>query len=108
MNSTSGKLTTVNGDAGGTKEWKLDAVELFKKGRTTEARKLMCNSARPEEMEEVFRWLYDNLELWSSDVIKQDQAVVIIRNGAANIPLVADPEINLSATIIELCQLEQQ
>jgi hypothetical protein len=108
MNSTSGKLTTANGDEGGTKEWKLDAVELFKKGRTTEARKLMCNSARPEEMEEVFRWLYDNLELWSLDVEKQDQAIVIIRNGMANIPLVADPEINLSATIIELCQLEQQ
>jgi replication factor C small subunit len=108
MNSTSGKLISATGDEGGTKEWKLDAVELFKKGRTSEARKLMCNSARPEEMEEVFRWLYDNLELWSPDIEKQDQAIVIIRNGMANIPLVADPEINLSATIIELCQLEQQ
>jgi replication factor C small subunit len=108
MNSTSGKLTTATGDEGGTKEWKLDAVELFKKGRTSEARKLMCNSARPEEMEEVFRWLYDNLELWSPDIEQQDQAIIIIRNGMANIPLVADPEINLSATIIELCQLEKQ
>jgi hypothetical protein len=37
---------------------------------------------------------------------QQDQAIVIIRNGAANIPLIADQEINLSATLIELCQLQ--
>jgi hypothetical protein len=30
---------------------------------------------------------------------------VIIRNGAANVPLVADQEINLSATLIELGQI---
>ncbi len=37
--------------------------------------------------------------------IKQDQAIVIIRNGAANVPLVADQEINLSATLIELSNI---
>jgi hypothetical protein len=50
--------------------------------------------------------MYDNLDLWSKDVEKQDQAIIIIRNGIANIPLVADQEINLSATLIELGQLE--
>ena len=62
-------------------------------------------NARPEEMEEVFRWMYDNLSLWSADLYKQDQAIVIIRDGIAKIPLVADQEINLSATLIELGQL---
>jgi hypothetical protein len=38
-------------------------------------------------------------------VLKQDQAIIIIRNGMANMPLIADQEINLSATISELCQL---
>jgi hypothetical protein len=56
-------------------------------------------------MEEVFRWMYDNLDLWSTDVHKQDQAIVIIRNGIANIPMVADQEINLAATMIELAGL---
>jgi hypothetical protein len=60
---------------------------------------------RPEEMEDMFRWLYDNLDLWSTDTEKQDEAIVIIRNGYVNIPLVADQEINLSATLVELCQL---
>jgi replication factor C small subunit len=105
MNSGSGKLTTPHGDEGGVREWKLDVVNLFKQGQILEARKLMCASVRPEEMEEVFRWMYDNLGLWSADQEKQDQAIVIIRNGLANVPLVADQEINLSATLIELTNL---
>jgi len=105
MNSQEGRLTAPHGDEGGVREWKVEVVALFKAGRILDARKLMCASARPEEMEEVFRWMYDNLELWSSDVHKQDQAIVIIRQGLVNHSFVADPEINLSATLVELCQL---
>jgi hypothetical protein len=65
----------------------------------------MCSSVRPEEMEEVFRWMYDNLELWSKDPEKQDQAIVVIRNGLVNTSFVADQEINLAATLIELANL---
>ena len=107
MNSTSGTLVAPHGDEGGVKEWKLDAVNLFKAGKILEARKLMCSSARPEEMEEVFRWMYDNIELWSDDQDKQDQAVVIIKQGLVNNSFVADAEINLSATLIELSQLNK-
>jgi len=53
----------------------------------------------------LFRWMYDNLDLWGNTPEHQDQAIVIIRNGAANNSLVADHEINLSATIVELCQI---
>lgn len=106
MNSSSGSLTSPTGDEGSTREWKLDAVNLFKAGKINEARKLMCSSVRAEEMEEVFRWMYDNLELWSSEPEIQDRAIVIIRDGLVNHSFVADPEINLSATIIELCQLK--
>ena len=105
MNSSSGTLIAPRGDEGGVKEWKLDVVQLFKAGRVQDARRLLCASARPEEMEEVFRWMYDNLDLWSTDPEKQDQAIVIIRNGLVNIPMVADQEINLAATMIELSQI---
>ena len=105
MNSATGKLIAPQGNEGNSQDWKLSAVELFKSGRTLDARKLMCASARAEEMEEVFRWLYDNLELWGQDQEKQDQAIVIIRQGLVNHSFVADPEINLSATLVELCQI---
>jgi hypothetical protein len=65
----------------------------------------MCSNARPEEMEDVFRWMYDNLELWGKDQEKQDQAIIIIRQGLVNHSFVADAEINLSATLVELTQL---
>jgi replication factor C small subunit len=106
MNSQEGQLTAPNGDEGGVRDWKIDAVSLFKAGKILEARKLICSTVRPEEMEDVFRWMYDNLDLWAKDVHKQDQAIVIIRNGYVNIPLVADQEINLSATLVELAGLK--
>jgi hypothetical protein len=52
--------------------------------------------------------MYDNIEIWGATPEQQDQAIVIIRNGIANIPLVADQEINLSATLIELGQIDQK
>jgi DNA polymerase III delta prime subunit len=105
MNSNTGVLTAPNGDETGSREWKPEVVQLFKAGRVNDARKLLCSNARPEEMEEMFRWMYDNLDLWSTDEEKQDQAIVIIRNGLVNHSFVADAEINLSATLIELAGL---
>jgi replication factor C small subunit len=105
MNSVNDILVSPTGDEGGIKEWKLEVVQLFKAGKVQDGRRLLCANARPEEMEEIFRWMYDNLGLWSTDPEKQDRAIVIIRNGYVNIPLVADQEINLAATLIELTNL---
>ena len=106
MNSGDGTLGKPHGDEGGSADWKLNAVDLFKQGRILDARKLMCSSVRPEEMEEVFRWCYDNLDIWGDTQEKQDQAIVIIRQGLVNHSFVADPEINLSATLVELTGIQ--
>jgi hypothetical protein len=79
---------------------------LFKAGKTREARTLICGQASTEDMDSMFRWMYDNLDLWSTDPERQDQAITIIRNGLASVPMVADQEINISATLTELCQLK--
>jgi DNA polymerase III delta prime subunit len=106
MNSTDGKLTAPHGDEGGTThDWKLAAVDMFKTGNIRQARKLICESARPEEIEDIFRWMYDNLDLWGKTPEQQDQAIIKIKEGLVNHSFVADPEINLSATLIELTQL---
>jgi DNA polymerase III delta prime subunit len=104
-NSQSGTLMPPGAADKSTRDWKLDCVDLFKKGKVREARTLLCQSASPEEADEIFRWMYDNLDLFGSTVEQQDQAIVIIRNGIVNIPLIADQEINLSATLIELAQI---
>ena len=56
---------------------------------------------RPEEMEEIFRWLYDNIELFGDDA-QQDAAVMVIKQGLVDHTLVVDPEINLAATLINV------
>src|SRR5210317_550200 len=106
MNSTDGKLSNIKGDEGNTSDWRVNAVNLFKAGKIVEARKLICATVRPEEMEDVFRWMYDNLELFSSTQEGQDNAIMIIRTGLVNHSFVADAEINLSATMVELSQIQ--
>jgi replication factor C small subunit len=105
-NSITGTLVKPATSGQSTQDWKLQAVDLFKQGRVQEARKAICSQAGAEDMDSMYRWMYDNLELWSSEPEKQDQAIVIIRNALVNVPLVADQEINLSACLIELCQLK--
>jgi hypothetical protein len=64
----------------------------------------LCGAIRPEEMEEVYRWLYDNIELFGS-AEQQDQAVLIIKQGLVDHTLVVDPEINLAAVLIKIARL---
>jgi len=104
MNVQDKSLLKPNEGDTGESDWKLDMVELFKAGKIQEARKLLCGAVRPEEMEEIYRWLYDNIELFG-DEEKQDQAVLIIKQGLVDHTLVVDPEINLAATLIRLARL---
>lgn len=104
--STATLLAAASGTVGGD-EWKVKAVELFKAGKTTDARKLICSAVRPDEMDSAFTWLYQNLDLWSPDPDIQDQAITVIRDGIARIPLIADAEINLAGTLVELAQLSR-
>jgi DNA polymerase III delta prime subunit len=104
-NSTTGTLSTPGENDKGVKDWKLDAVNLFKAGKIRDARAVICNQAAVEDINEMFRWMYDNLELWSSTPEGQDEAILAIRKGLVNHSMVADPEINLSATLVELTQI---
>ena len=106
QNSTNGTLVAPGATDKSAGDWKLDCVDLFKRGQTRQARALICQSSTPEESEDVFRWMYDNLELWGKTPERQDQAIMIIRQGLVNHNSVADAEINLSATIVELCNIE--
>ena len=105
MNTVDGKLIKPNEGDSATADYKLAVVDLFKQGKILEARKMLCSQVRPEEMDELFRWMYDNLQLWGETQEQQDSAILIIAKGLRNIPMVADQEINLSATLVELCQI---
>jgi hypothetical protein len=65
---------------------------------------MLCGKLRAEEMEEVYRWLYDNLEIFG-DENKQNSAVLIIKQGLVDHTLIVDSEINLAAVLIKLARL---
>jgi hypothetical protein len=105
MNTVDGKLVKPQESDNSTADYRLAVVDLFKQGKILEARKLLCTQVRPEEMDELFRWMYDGLDIWGDTQEEQDQAVLIIAKGLRNIPMVADQEINLAATLVELSQI---
>jgi replication factor C small subunit len=105
MNSLEGKLHTPEKGDSGQADYKLEMVELFKKGKISEARKLVCGQARPEEMEEIYRWLYDNVAIFGEEAL-QEKAILIIKQGLVDHTLVSDPEINLAATLIRLSHIQ--
>ena len=105
QNCRNGKLMPPQSGDSGQQDYRLQMVELFKQGKIQEARKLVCAQARPEECEEIYRWLYDNLDIISKVEDQQDKAVLIIKQGLVDHSFVADPEINLASVMIKLARL---
>lgn len=106
QNVNDGKLVGAAQSDAGQVDYKVQMVELFKAGKIQQARKLLCASARPEEMEEVYRWMYDNLDLFGKDDETKDAALLVIKQGLVDHTLIADPEINLAAVLVKLARLQ--
>ena len=104
QNSQDGKLNPPNKGDAGAADWKFDMIELFKAGKIQEARKMLCGKLRAEEMEEVFIWLYNNIDIFGSEE-NQDKALMIIKQGLVDHTLIVDPEINLAATLVKLSKI---
>jgi len=103
MNSVGGKLTIPEA-TDSTADYKVEMVDLFKKGKISEARKLVCNQARPEDMEDIYRWMYDNLSLFGTTEEQQDSAILIIKQGLVDHTICADSELNLAASLVKLAR----
>jgi replication factor C small subunit len=102
MNCQDGVLVAPQEGDTGEADYKLEMVELFKAGKINQARKLVCSQVRPDEVEDIYKWLYDNVSLFGDH---GDDAILIIKQGLVDHTLVADPEINLAATMIRLSRL---
>jgi DNA polymerase III delta prime subunit len=102
-NSTSGELLLKSSEDDQHSDL-INVVQLFKQDKVIEGRKelLQYLSFNPSRIEAIYKWMYDNLELWGTTQSEKDTAIIIIRNGLANLSLVGIPEINLAATLIEL------
>jgi replication factor C small subunit len=104
QNVNENKLNAPNKGDAGEADWKFDMVSLFQAGKINEARKMLCGKLRAEEMEEVYRWLYDNLSIFGEET-KQDSAILIIKQGLVDHTICVDSEVNLAATLVKLARL---
>jgi len=103
-NSNSGTLNPIHAEGNSESELLIAATELFKSGKILEGRQQLMQyiSLYPTRIEDCYRFFYDNLDLWGKTQEKKDAAIITIRNGLANLPLVGIPEISLAASLIEL------
>lgn len=100
-NSHEGKLHTPESSEN-VNDYRIDMIALFKSGMYKEARELICTQITAEEYEDIFRFMYQNLEIWGEDNDRQNKVILAIRDGLVKHTSCADPEINLSATLAEL------
>lgn len=102
-----GVLNPPAADEGAVKDYLLEMVAMFQAGRTNDARRLIVAQATVEQYPDIYRFLYRNLDLWGDTLDQQDDALLVIRQGLVNHALVADPEINLSATLVQLRRISE-
>lgn len=112
QHSIGGQLLLPTNQESDSSDYRLMMVDLFKQSKNQpnklrEARQFVCSKARPEEMEDLFRWMFDNLDLWSNTAEGQDEAIIIIRRALVSHVSCGDAEINLSATITELISINK-
>jgi replication factor C small subunit len=83
-----------------TAEWKFGLLDAITKGQWAQARKMVCNSATREEHEEVYTFLYNNIE--KSSLKDTDSAILTIGDYMVKHALSSNTELNLAACFISL------
>lgn len=106
VNSSTGRLLPVQNSTSDQDAMLVEVTELFRAGKVLQGRQQLLQflSLNPSRIEDIYKWMYQNLELWGSEQGQRDAAIITIRNGLANLSLVGIPEISLAATLIELTQ----
>jgi replication factor C small subunit len=102
-NSLDGKLQKPGEGSESVSDYRLDMIALFRSKKFKEARQLICTQVQQEEYEDIYRFMYENLDVWADgNSAKEDRCILMIRDGLVNHTLCSDLEINLSATLVEL------
>jgi DNA polymerase III delta prime subunit len=81
-----------------------EAADLFKSNQIIAGRKKVLEylSLYPSRGEDIYKWAYNNLDMWANSQEKKDACILHIRNGLVNLNFVAIPEIAICASLIEL------
>lgn len=100
QNINEGKIYPLDDDESSSQDFMYEILNYLKENKINDMRKFIINNTRPEDYTDVFRLIYENIDIFDEE--RQNDALLIIRDGLYKHSIVADPEINLSATIVEL------
>lgn len=103
QNSNDGELRPLTTD-GNEGDYKFKLLDLISVDNWNEARKICCANVAQGEWEDLYRFLYDNLNKSTKfqDERIWEAGIVIIAQYLHQHSIVADPEINAAAMFIEL------
>jgi replication factor C small subunit len=102
QSTVGGVLAPMNKGEGRSFDYLMEVTKMFQQGQHKAARDLIVEQATVDEYPDIFRFMYQNLELWGSTPDHQDDALLLIRDAIYRDAIVADREINLAAAICEL------
>jgi replication factor C small subunit len=110
QNSRDGKLhrPSASSASSGTQEYLVTAISHFKTGDIKRAREIISANVQENDYEDIYRLLYRNLNWWGTTENQQNAAVIQIANRLRDHAVIADPEICLSALLIELAEIANQ
>lgn len=103
QNSINGELQPPT-SAGSASEYKFVLLGLIETDRWTEARKVLCSSVSSTEWEDVYRFLYENIDHSPkfTSPAKWEEAIMVIAEHLYKHTICADPEINAASMLIQL------
>lgn len=107
QNSVDGQLLSPTSENAEGTDYKIHLLEMIEQDDWEGARKLTCAQVAPEEWEDVYRFLYENIEKSKKfeNKDKWESAIVVIAEHLYKHYVYADPEINAAAMFISLSQI---
>lgn len=88
------------------KDYLKEMVTLFKNKDYNNGRKLISANVKEDDIDGIFKYLYQNLDLFSKTNDGQGQAIMIIAEGLRDNTFVSDHEINLSCALVKLSNID--
>jgi DNA polymerase III delta prime subunit len=107
QNSIDGVLQPPHSE-GSDGDWKFKLIDFIERNKWNDARRLLCSTVSNDEWEDVYRFLYENINrapLFTNDRDKWEEAILVIAEHLYKHSIVADPEICLAACLIRIGQI---
>lgn len=100
-------LSAPTAETAGVENILPEVIQLWSKGKQTEARTKLCAAMSIDDYPTVYRFLHNNLAIFGASEGQQLDALVAIGEGVRWHSIALDPELNLSATLARLAQISR-